>query len=357
MTRRAATRSGSRWRRTTRGPAAGSDAGNLLARIPGRGGGQHPALRPPGHGPARCAGRAGARRRRLGERQRGDPRRRQQGGGGGAARARPAADRRRGAARGRGRAAVHGLRGDRRCAGRAEFDVGRLQPLRLRVRPRHADRRDRRSPRRRTTGSWPRFRGRAAHAGIRPEAGRSAIAAAAARRSRRCGSAGSTPRRPPTSGRSTGGTRDQRRARALPASRPRSRSLDAARAEARRDRDGRPPPGRRRRRRVRPRRDRRADVQGLPDAAQGAARSRSPSGRCAPAATSRRHIVTGGGSDANAFQAAGFPCTNLANGTERNHEPTSGSASTRSRACSRSRSRSSTRPAATLRRTRRRPAR
>ena len=35
-----------------------------------------------------------------------------------------------------------------------------------------------------------------------------------------------------------------------------------------------------------------------------------------------RHIVTGGGSDANALQSAGFPCTNLANGTERNHEPT-----------------------------------
>jgi tripeptide aminopeptidase len=34
-----------------------------------------------------------------------------------------------------------------------------------------------------------------------------------------------------------------------------------------------------------------------------------------------RHINTGGGSDANAFQAAGFPCMNLANGTERNHEP------------------------------------
>jgi tripeptide aminopeptidase len=32
-------------------------------------------------------------------------------------------------------------------------------------------------------------------------------------------------------------------------------------------------------------------------------------------------IVTGGGSDANAFEVAGFPCTNLANGTERNHEP------------------------------------
>jgi len=34
-----------------------------------------------------------------------------------------------------------------------------------------------------------------------------------------------------------------------------------------------------------------------------------------------RHIVTGGGSDANALQAAGFECANLANGTERNHQP------------------------------------
>jgi len=33
-------------------------------------------------------------------------------------------------------------------------------------------------------------------------------------------------------------------------------------------------------------------------------------------------IATGGGSDANAFHAAGVPCLNLANGTERNHEPT-----------------------------------
>jgi tripeptide aminopeptidase len=32
--------------------------------------------------------------------------------------------------------------------------------------------------------------------------------------------------------------------------------------------------------------------------------------------------TTGGGSDANAFHAAGLQCTNLANGTERNHEPT-----------------------------------
>jgi tripeptide aminopeptidase len=35
-----------------------------------------------------------------------------------------------------------------------------------------------------------------------------------------------------------------------------------------------------------------------------------------------RRIATGGGSDANAFEAAGFPCTNLANGTQHNHEPT-----------------------------------
>ncbi len=35
-----------------------------------------------------------------------------------------------------------------------------------------------------------------------------------------------------------------------------------------------------------------------------------------------RRIATGGGSDANALELAGFSCVNLANGTERNHEPT-----------------------------------
>ncbi len=34
-----------------------------------------------------------------------------------------------------------------------------------------------------------------------------------------------------------------------------------------------------------------------------------------------QRITTGGGSDANALEAKGFPCTNLANGTERNHQP------------------------------------
>jgi tripeptide aminopeptidase len=35
-----------------------------------------------------------------------------------------------------------------------------------------------------------------------------------------------------------------------------------------------------------------------------------------------RRISSGGGSDANALEAAGLHCVNLANGTERNHEPT-----------------------------------
>jgi tripeptide aminopeptidase len=34
-----------------------------------------------------------------------------------------------------------------------------------------------------------------------------------------------------------------------------------------------------------------------------------------------RHVSSGGGSDANALRAAGFPCANLANGTERPHQP------------------------------------
>lgn len=33
------------------------------------------------------------------------------------------------------------------------------------------------------------------------------------------------------------------------------------------------------------------------------------------------YVPSGGGSDANAFIAGGFPCLNLANGTERNHQP------------------------------------
>jgi tripeptide aminopeptidase len=34
-----------------------------------------------------------------------------------------------------------------------------------------------------------------------------------------------------------------------------------------------------------------------------------------------RYLPSGGGSDANVFEANGLPCLNVANGTERNHEP------------------------------------
>ena len=34
-----------------------------------------------------------------------------------------------------------------------------------------------------------------------------------------------------------------------------------------------------------------------------------------------RPITTGGGADANALRVSGFPCINLADGSERNHQP------------------------------------
>ncbi len=33
------------------------------------------------------------------------------------------------------------------------------------------------------------------------------------------------------------------------------------------------------------------------------------------------YVPSGGGSDANVFEARGLPCLNVANGTERNHQP------------------------------------
>ena len=113
-------------------------------------------------------------------------------------------------------------------------------------------------------------------------------------------------------------------ARALPRSSPRRARSTRPRPRTRRRRDGRPLPRRRQRPRVRVRRRRRrrAAVRRLPPQGRRRRRCWPPRRRCAPAATSRARIVTGGGSDANAFEAAGFPCTNLANGTERNHEPT-----------------------------------
>ena len=101
-----------------------------------------PAVRAPRHGRRqRRPDRPGDRRRRLGERQRRHPRRRQQGRGGGDARAR-AALQRRGLA-GRDRAAVHGLRGERARRRQGVRRRAAAVGLRLRLRPRDADRRGR----------------------------------------------------------------------------------------------------------------------------------------------------------------------------------------------------------------------
>ena len=135
------------------------------------------------------------------------------------------------------------------------------------------------------------IRGRAAHAGIRPEDGRSAIAAAAraiaAMRARTARRRDDRQRR-----HDRGRHGDQRRSRALP-----GRGRGAQRRPATRrdggDRDDRRPAGRRRRGRVRSRRQRRADVQRLPAKPREPSRWRSPSGRCG-LGYEPRHISSGG---------------------------------------------------------------
>ena len=140
------------------------------------------------------------------------------------------------------------------------------------------------------------------------------------------------------------GRRDEHRPRAAARSWPRRRTLDDAKRRGDGRRDGRPHPRRRQRPAapVRRRRDGRAAVRGLPPppagpavlAAEGALRACGYEPGASP---------TGGGSDANALRSpTGFPCTNLANGTERNHQPDERVSSRRWRACSTSRSPSST---------------
>ena len=48
---------------------------------------------------------------------------------------------------------------------------------------------------------------------------------------------------------------------------------------------------------------------------------RRPPRRCESLGIEPAYINTGGGSDANALIAAGLPMVNVANGTERNHQP------------------------------------
>jgi tripeptide aminopeptidase len=161
--------------------------------------------------------------------------------------------------------------------------------------------------------------GRAAHAGIRPEVGRSAIAAAA-----RGIAAMSLGRLDPETTANVGTITGGSNANVVPEYcrvEAEARSLDSARAEAVAT----------------------EMVDHLQESADAAecdlditlqrmfdgfrTRPREPQVVLAERALAAcgyepSHIVTGGGSDANALQSAGFPCTNLANGTERNHEPT-----------------------------------
>jgi tripeptide aminopeptidase len=163
-----------------------------------------------------------------------------------------------------------------------------------------------------------RFRGRAAHAGIRPEAGRNAIAAAgraiAAMRIGRLDDETTA-----NVGRIEGGTSAnvvaercsvEFEARSLDDARAGevvSEMVDAA-AEAASDAD--------------------CDVEtSVERMFRGYRLPRTaPPVEAAAAALRERgieptYIATGGGSDANAFVAAGLPVVNIANGTERNHQP------------------------------------
>ena len=163
-----------------------------------------------------------------------------------------------------------------------------------------------------------RFKGKAAHAGIRPEAGRNAIAAAsravaAMRLGRLDGETTANV------GRIEGGTSANVVAERCTVELE-ARSLDEARAgevvgemvdaatEAASDAD--------------------CDVETSAERLFRGYRLLRSAPAVETAAAALRgsgieptYIVTGGGSDANAFIAAGLPVVNLANGTERNHQP------------------------------------
>ena len=306
---------GSRSRRTTPARRSAATPATCSPGCPALGP-HDPALRPSRHGRGAGADRPGDRRRRLGERQRRHPRRRQQGGGRGDARG-GAAGVDRGVA-GRDRAAVHGVRGER--AGRRE---GVRRPasalgVRLRIRPCLADRRGRHRlahllpPRRRVP---------------RPRRARGDPARGRAQRDPRRGARdrgdAARPARPRDDGErridhggvgSTNVVPDRCRLLAE------TRSLDPERVEA--------------------------VIAQMVDAVHDGASTaecdvdlvcerlfdgyrpalgpggRGGRGRAARCGYEPRRIVTGGGSDANALIVAGFECVNLANGTERNHEPT-----------------------------------
>ena len=303
------------------GLAVEADArGNLLTPDPRPLRAHRAALRAPRHGRGARRDRARGRRRRLGERARHDPRRRQQGGGRRLPRGRAARERR--GLAGRRSSCCSRSRRRTRSRGAKAFDAVRAAG-RLRLRASTTRRRSARSSSPRPTyyRLTAEFHGRAAHAGIRPEDGRSAMLAAAQRDRARCRTAASTSRRPRTSARSSGGVGSTN---VVP-----ERCCAAGRGALARPRprrggrraDDRRRPRRRRRRRVRRRRRLREALRRLPPEGHARPRSRPPRPRCARAATSRA-----GSSPAAARTPTrwvqGIECVNLANGTERNHEPT-----------------------------------
>ena len=291
-------------------------------------------VRAPRHGAAGGRDRAGRRGRHRAERGRDDPRRRQQGHGRGDARRRrhdpprePAARRRR---------ALFTPKEEVGLLGASAFDHPASRRSRVRLRPGGAGRADRaRGADERSL--HVRFHGRAAHAGMVPEEGRSAIAAAA-RRSRSSGSGGSTTRRRPTSARSR---------RHGPQHRPRvvlvrGRGPVARRAEAPRPRpgDARPDHVRRPGHRLRGRDADRGDLPRLP------LQRDDPPVRLAAdalrtAGVEPTYALTGGGADANVFTARGSPASTSRTGWPRSTRRTSTSRSPISSGWSTSRSRSS----------------
>ena len=207
------------------------------------------------------------------------------------------------------------------CAVRAPSTRRALgAPLRVRARPRRAARAHGRWPRRPTTQVHAEFLGRAAHAGIRPEEGRSAIAAAAARDRRDAARADRRRdhrqrRRDPgrhRRERGAGGLRDRGRG-----AQPRRRQ-GIARARARWSTRSRTRPARRE-----------VDVDTtveehfrayrIPGRRSGRRAGRRR--RCATAASSRCRRRPAAAATRARSTAKGFRCVNLAIGVELNHTP------------------------------------
>ena len=326
------------------------EAGNLLARIAGRGERTDAAVRAPRHGRRRPApiepvlvdgGWENAQRR--------DPRRRQQGRGRGDARGRAALRASRappvglellftvaeeiGAARAPRRSTPSRLRADFGYVFDHATPIGEVvvaSPTYYRI---DAD-----------------FHGKAAHAGIRPEDGRSAIVAAAhaiaAMPLGRIDDRDDRERRLDHGGVGV----DQRRRRALPRCWPRpARSTPTRVEDVRRARSSTRSTTAPRRRECDVDVDHRAAVRRLPPEAV-VARGRGRRGGAARLRLRAAAIATGGGSDANALEAAGLP---VRQPRQRHRaQPRADRArvaSRRSRGCSTSRSRCSTRPRAVRR--------